>query len=213
MLSVAAVLLAAVSGSPAAAPDAGEILARFQHWLDTTRTLDCRFEQRLVSESLGAAVRETGRLRLERPGRMRWDYDDPDPKVALVRGDRTLLYLPEERQLVVGRLSDVEGILPALLAGNRPLRDLFHASVVERGDGERGGGWTLRLAPRRASAGVRAVLLALHPRDHGVVAAEVVDSSGGRTEYIFRRVRRNRAMDPEVFEFTPPEGTEVVESR
>ncbi len=203
-------LLTAGSGVAVAAPDAGVALARLQDWLDATRTLDCRFEQRFVSESLGSVVRETGRLRLLRPGRMRWDYDAPDPKVAVVKGDRTLLYLPEERQLVVGRLSDVEGILPGLLAGDRPLRDLFHASLVEPGGQGSGSAWKLRLEPRQPSEGVRAVLLTLHPRDHGIVAAEVVDSSGSRTEYVFRRVQRNRSVDVRVFDFTPPEGTSVT---
>lgn len=194
-------------GSGAAA---GAVLARLQDWLDATRTLDCRFEQRFVSESLGSVARETGRLRLERPGRMRWDYDEPDPKVAVVRGDRTLLYLPEERQLVVGKLSDVEGMLPGLLAGQRPLRELFHASLVEAAGQGRGSAWKLRLEPRQPSEGVRAVLLTLHPRDHGIVAVEVVDSSGGRTEYVFRRIQRNRPVDARVFEFVPPEGTTVT---
>ncbi len=205
-------LVPAPSGA-AVFPEARAAAAGLQAWLDGTRTLDCRFEQRLVSGALGAGLAESGRLRVERPGRMRWDYDPPDPKVALVREERTFLYLPDEGQYLIGELSESEGILPDLLAGRGRLEELFEVSLAKEGDAARTRPWRLRLVPRRAAAGVEELLLSLDGRDFAILAAEVVDGSGSRTEYAFRRVRRNRPFPAGVFEFTPPPGTEVVESR
>ena len=52
---------------------------------------------------------------MKRPGRMRWDYEDPERKIALIEGTETRLYLEEDQQLWEGRLDDTEAFLPDLL--------------------------------------------------------------------------------------------------
>ena len=44
---------------------------------------------------------ERGQVYLLRPGKMRWEYRDPPGKLAITDGERTHLYLPEDRQVVV----------------------------------------------------------------------------------------------------------------
>src|SRR5260221_5494070 len=106
------------------------VVAGLQAWLDGTSTLDMRFRQSLVSGALGTTATESGRLYLERPGKIRWDYLDPERKVALLIGDRTALYVEEERQMTRGRLTAEQGLFPRLLAGRDRLLDLFAATFV-----------------------------------------------------------------------------------
>ena len=101
MWSFALVALVLAGLSPA--DEKFAVVAGFQAWLDGTQTLDMRFEQSLVSSALGTTATETGRMYLERPGKLRWDYLDPEKKVALLLGERTALYLEDERQ--IGRAS------------------------------------------------------------------------------------------------------------
>lgn len=166
----------------------------------------------MVSPALGGSFRETGRLRVERPGRMRWDYDEPDPKVALLVGEATFLYLPEDRQLVLGKLSEADRVLPELLAGRRRLEEAFRATRVDSARKGGTGAWRLELEPRQPVAGIEAVVLAVDPRDFRILSADVLDGAGGRTEFTFRCSARNRPVDPGLFQFTPPPGTDVVES-
>lgn len=204
-----AVALTGATLSPAADDGAAAELARLQAWLDGTRTLEAPFEQELVSGALGAGLVERGRMLVERPGRMRWDYLEPERKVALIDGDRTGLWIEEDRQYVIGTLGeDGGGLLPALLAGSTPLDELFRATVVEPATPE--GRPLLRLEPRDQGAGIGSVTLLLRQADAAVEAAEVHDSAGNTMIYRFGRLRRNREIDAGAFEFEPPPGTEIV---
>jgi outer membrane lipoprotein carrier protein len=198
------------AAAPRAAPSAQEIAARLQSWLDGTRDLEARFEQTLVSGALGSGVVESGRLIVDRPGRMRWDYLEPERKVALVEGDSTRLYLAEDRQLWRGRLSDAEGYLPELLASERRLAELFRpelASSVREGRGEV---YRLRLVPRQASEAFEQVELTLRPPEFAIEAVELLDAAGNRVRYRFRDLRRNRGVPASAFVFEPPSGTEIM---
>jgi outer membrane lipoprotein carrier protein len=216
-LLAVALTLALASMLPAAPsfgrdPDTAQVVAGLQAWLDGTKDLSGRFEQRIVSGAFGAGTTERGKLVLLRPGRMRWDYESPEKKVALVNGEATLVYLPAERQLVRGRLSGEGGAFASLLAGDARVSDLFSALLVS---GPREGApetYRLRLAPRSAEQGLEAVLLTLSAPDFGIAGAEVVDPAGNVIEYTFRSMRRNRGVSPEVFHFEPPSGTEIVEA-
>lgn len=203
-----AVAVAATGAVAAPAPDAAAALALdgLQRWLDETSTLEARFEQTLVADMLGGEVRESGRLFLRRPGYMRWDYQEPERKSALVLDRETLLYLADEGQLVRGRLDEESGMLPALLAGDGRLRDLFVAETVDGADRRA----LLRLVPRAAGEAVESVTLRLRSRDSAIEWAEVVDPAGNLMRYEFRDLRRNRRLPPGIFDLQVPPGTEIV---
>ena len=52
----------------------------------------------------GVTRSESGTLWLRRPGKMRWEYSIPRGKVAVTDGTRAFLYLPEDREVLVGRI-------------------------------------------------------------------------------------------------------------
>jgi len=197
--------LAPASAGP---PDAAEALASLQSWLDGTRDLRGRFRQRLISGALGRGVEESGRFWLERPGKMRWDYTDPERKVAILDDGRTALYVAEDRQLWEGTLSGSDGILTALLAGDRPLAEVFTISIVE--DPGSGQVLLLRLVPADASGTFEEVTLEVSTPEYAVTGAEVLDSAGNRIRYGFTRLERNRGIDAERFRLEVPPGTDVV---
>ena len=62
---------------------------------------------------------ERGTMLVKRPGRMRWDYREPERKLFVSDGERLYSYLPEDRQVIIGRLpNDNAATTPALfLAG------------------------------------------------------------------------------------------------
>ena len=108
-VSVLAALLLAPVAVTADGPDAEAILEGLQSWLDRSETLSGQFEQSLVSGAFGEGVRETGSLWIHRPGRMRWDYTDPEAKTAILNGSATLFYEKEARQMMTGTLTEGGG--------------------------------------------------------------------------------------------------------
>lgn len=209
-LLASAFLLLATRAPAAAEPKASEVTAKVQAWIDGTRDLTCRFEQTLVSGAFGADLRESGKLHLLRPGRIRFDYLDPEKKTALLVGDRTLLYLPEDRQLIEGKLDEDEAALPGLLAGQRRLAEVFEATLVPAPDRAPAGQLRLRLVPRKGAEGVRELILSVRAPEFAIEGAEILDGMGNRTSYLFGSVRRNRGVDEALFRFEPPAGTAIV---
>jgi len=215
---VTASLVAFATATALAAPPAAQALdgpalvAKLQSWLDGTKDLKGRFEQRLVSGALGPGDPERGTMLLVRPGRMRWDYESPEKKVAIVDGGATLVYLPAERQLIRGRIDGEGGALGSLLTGGARVTDLFSPLLVAT---PRKGGasvYKVRLAPRAEEQGLEAVLLTLRPPQFAIEAAEVVDPAGNVIEYRFESIQRNRGIPLERFHFEAPPGTEIVDS-
>jgi outer membrane lipoprotein-sorting protein len=126
--------------------------------------------------------------------------------VAIVDGDRTSLYLAADRQLVLGRLADEGDLLPTLLAGRRPLGEIFEASVDEaRADGA----CRLALRPPGPAEPVERVVITLRPPEFAIEAVEVRDAAGNRMDYRFTARKRNAGVPPGAFRFEPPPGTEV----
>ena len=211
-LRVAVWVALVLSGVAMGAPpdlDAGAVVGRLQGWLDATKELEGRFEQTLASGALGTGLEESGRFYLYRPGRMRWDYLEPERKVALVDGQATRLYLEQDAQLWEGRLED-GGLLAALLSGSEPVSTAFEADLMagpqESGDGT----YRLQLVPRTEADSFRHVTLTLREPEFAIEEAEVLDGAGNRMLYRFSGLRRNRGLPEGVFRFEPPPGTDVL---
>lgn len=194
-----------------AALDKPAVVAGLQAWLDATSSLDMRFRQSLVSGALGTSASETGRLYLERPGKIRWDYRDPEEKIAILIGDRTELYLAEDRQLTRGHLTPEQALFPRLLAGQDRLDALFTSTLVATPASGGEGMYRLRLVPKGSSGAMGVVTLTLKPPQFSIEAAELIDEAGNRTTYAFTDVKRNRGVPPGSFAFEAPPGTEIIE--
>jgi outer membrane lipoprotein carrier protein len=209
---LAAALVGALAQPPrAAAPDSDGVVAGLQRWLDGTSSLTARFKQSLVSGALGTQASESGVLYLERPGKLRWDYREPDPKIALLLGDRTFLYLEADQQYLRGTIGTEQALFPRLLAGRGRVTDLFSADLLATPKAGGHGSYRLRLTPKGGSGALAEVILTLTAGDFGIEAAEAVDESGNRTTYALSGVVRNGGVPEGIFGFEPPPGTEVVD--
>ena len=187
-----------------------ELLAGLQGWLDGTRSLQGGFEQSLLSGALGSEIDESGRLYIERPGRMRWDYLEPERKSALVDGDRTWLYLEDEAELMLGRLGDQGELFPRLLTGEGRLSESFDAQILSLPRRQGRGVYQLQLVPKGGDEAFENVVLLLRPPEFSIEAAEVLDATGNRITYRFTGMERNGDLPEGLFRLDPPEGTLVM---
>jgi outer membrane lipoprotein carrier protein len=186
------------------------VVAGVQAWLDDTRQLEGGFEQQLVSGALGGGIAESGKLYISRPGKMRWDYLEPERKIALVDGGQTWLYLEEDEQLIRGRLEDQGELLSRLLTGEERLAESFDAELLAAPRRPGRGVYQLKLVPRGGDEAFEHVVLALQTPGFSIEAAEVLDAAGNRIYYRFFDVRRNHGLDDGLFRFEPPEGVLVL---
>jgi outer membrane lipoprotein carrier protein len=195
MRALAAALLLALA--PAATPPDARALARkVQALYERTRDLEASFVQTYAYAG-GRTLVSRGTLRLKKPGMMRWDYVEPEPKTIAVVGSRLVQWEPGVGQAYVDEHFDATAMSAAVtfLLGKGDLEREFEISSQEPG--------TLHLEPRRADPRVESVTLTVSA-DGEVTATRVVDGSGNANAMRFERIRRNVGLDRADFEVKLP---------
>jgi len=198
--------------SSADAQSVDDTLAVVQKRYATIRDISAEFEQEARVASLGRTDRTRGQVRIKRPGRMRWEYAPPEPRVITVDGENLRMYLPEEQQLQIASLNSAGAFPPTaleFLLGDGDLRASFTAErIAQERDGEIG----LRLTPRQ-DASFDHLEIWVSAERYQLRESVVTDLFGNRTSVRFRDVQENRGIDEKLFEIEVPEGTEVFDLR
>jgi outer membrane lipoprotein carrier protein len=203
----AILLLAALAASADAdAPLAQSLLRRLEERQARAQDLTARFVQSYRSGILGREVVERGVVRLKRPGRMLWEYKDPEKKTFVSDGSKYYFYVPADRQVVVRDQDDERGVATRLLSGTGGLLRDFEARL-DPAPSE--GVYRLRLTPRAADPEIEVLLLDVEPsgRLRGI---QVEDAQGNRSQFRFEDVRENTGLPDRLFRFEIPPGVEVV---
>lgn len=198
-------LLAALAGAAPAPTDSAEALARRvdarQHGV---RDMTATFVQSYRSGVLGREVVERGTLAIKKPGRMRWEYKEPDRKLFVSDGKQFFFYVPADRQVIVKDQAGEKGIPAFLLAGQGILEQFQVFPEAPLAGRER-----LRLVPRQPDPEVERIFIDVDAQAR-VRAIEVWDVQGGHSRFQFDDVRENVGVPDGQFRFEVPRGVEVV---
>ena len=185
----------------------GSLQSRYEHITD----LRADFVQEAHVASLGKRDISRGRVVMQRPGRMRWEYIDPEERVIVLDGGTLRVYTPSESQLQIASAAGGAFSPTALgfLLGEGDLRAAFTSEKVEREDRDEIG---LLLRPR-GDAAFEYLEMWLEPESHQLRESVVVDVFGNRTSVRFAKIIENAGVDDAAFEIQAPEGTEVIDLR
>ena len=203
-LTASLLLAAQVSGSDESL--AQTVLRTIEEHHAHTADLVARFTQSYRSGLIGREITERGVLQIKRPGRMRWDYKDPETKLFVTDGHTFYFYVPADRQVVVSEQDARHSLAARLLSGKGGLTDEFTATLEEP---KEEGVLRLRLVPRQPQADVERALVDVEPRGR-IRAILLEDVQGNRTRFRFEDVRENTGIADRVFRFEVPKGVEVI---
>src|SRR5512145_1128124 len=166
-LALSAVLALAQAATPAgpigASADselARSVLRRVEERHARTSDLVARFSQSYRSGMLGREIVERGVVSIKRPGRMRWEYKDPEPKLFVSDGKTFYFYVPADRQVIVAEQDAERSLAARLLSGKGGILDEFFASLDEPLEE---GVLRVRLEPRKEQAEVQRAFLDVEP--------------------------------------------------
>ncbi len=103
--------------------------------------------------------RERGRLFLQRPRRMRWEYDPKPGKLFIVNGREVWFYLPADREAIHADAASVaDARFPFLfLLGQTNLRKEFRSITLANQQSWFARTRELQLVPRKAAGGLREI--------------------------------------------------------
>jgi outer membrane lipoprotein carrier protein len=200
-LGLTGTLVAALAaGSPSAEALARRVDARQKG----VRDLTARFVQSYRSGVLGREVVERGTLSIKKPGRMRWEYKEPEKKLFVSDGKQFFFYVPADRQVIVKDQAGEQGIPAFLLAGQGILEQFEVFPEAPLAGRER-----LRLVPRKPDPDVERIYLDVDAEAR-VRGIEVWDVQGGHSRFQFEDVKENVGLPDAQFKFEVPRGVEVV---
>ncbi|MDT5063386.1 MAG: outer rane lipoprotein carrier protein [Acidobacteriota bacterium] len=198
-----------VSGSSSGAD---QLIREIESRYGRMRGLAAEFEQVYSAPGMRER-RERGRLVLQRPGRMRWEYDPKPGKLFIVNGRDVWLYIPADREATHADANNVsDARFPFLfLLGQTNLRREFRSITLLENDAQ-AETRTLRLIPRGASTGLREVLLEVYA-DGRILKVKMMDEAGAVSEVTLTNLRENFIAPADAFEFRPPPGVTVRRQR
>jgi outer membrane lipoprotein carrier protein len=199
-------LLVCALAPVALAQGSADAVARVEAYLATVNTLSADFSQVVRNRDGQIVDRASGKLSLSRPDRFRWDYQKPYLQTIVADGKQLWLYDSDLEQVTVRALEQGLGSTPAmLLSGSGKVGDAFASAAVQRQ-----GDWTwYRLVPKQQGSDFDQVSLAFD-RKGELAAMELRDKLGQTTVIEFGALRRNVALDQQLFRFEPPPGADVI---
>ncbi len=184
--------------SSAAANDA-ELLAKKLGGLDT---LAGKFKQTLSDDKGDILQDSSGDFTLQRPGYFHWETKEPFPQLLVTNLKNIWLYDPDLEQVTVRQYTEAVAQTPALLLSGDVSKIESQYHVKKQSDAR------FILMPKLADE--LFVELVVEFSGEELSAMHLKDSLDQTTIFAFFDTRYNHEVSKEMFEFTPPEGTDII---
>jgi outer membrane lipoprotein carrier protein len=212
---VAAVAFVALSAQmPVRAADstAPELAAALQRKYDGIKDFSADFTHVYEGGVLRKQITERGHLLVKKPGKMRWDYAEPEPKQFVSDGLKMYSYIPQDKQVIVAPVPpDEDAPTPTLfLAGKGNVTRDFTPSLVDAPAGMAAGSRALKLVPKSRQRDYDWLVLVLDPATLAIRGLVTVDAQGGKSSFSFTNLKENVGLADKEFAFKIPRGVDVV---
>ncbi|SFU61407.1 outer membrane lipoprotein carrier protein [Nitrosomonas eutropha] len=169
-------------------------------------TFRADFSQTLLDKNFQVVKKASGSMMFERPGKFRWVYDQPYQQLIVGDGKQVWFYDQDLAQVTVHRLDQALGSTPAaLLAGGNTIERDFNLQEIDvQGETE----W-LEAIPKNQESAFELIRLGFSQT--GMLREMILrDSFDQVTWLIFSGTEQNPVLTPDLFQFTPPEGVDVI---
>jgi outer membrane lipoprotein carrier protein len=223
-----AVILAFLSGIGSAGAEEGkdekehkqvlELVKKLQARYEQTKDLQADFQQTTRIEGFATPLASGGKMYIKKPGLLRWDYREPDVEEIYVNRNEVMMYVPEHKQVLVGKLTQMAASQAPLqlLQGVAKLDEEFDIEPGKAGERGEGGLPLVTLTPKAADADptrtLTKIVVEVQPKTHYIKSVTIHEVSGNISSFRFSNLKPNSGLSPSVFEFKVPPGVEVVKA-
>ena len=196
----------------AADSTAPELAAALQRKYDGIKDFSADFTHAYEGGVLRKQITERGHLLVKKPGKMRWDYAEPEPKQFVSDGLKMYSYIPQDKQVIVAPVPpDEDAPTPTLfLAGKGNVTRDFTPSLVDAPAGMPAGSRALKLVPKSRQRDYDWLVLVLDPATLAIRGLVTVDAQGGKSSFSFTNLKENVGLADKEFAFKIPRGVDVV---
>ena len=195
-----------------------EVVHQLQARYEKTKDLQADFTQKTTIEGFERSIASSGKVYIKKPGRLRWNYLDPSVEDIYVNRDDVKVYVPEHKQVLVGKLTQ-------MAASKAPLELLLGAAKLDEsfdieptpGKGRGVGGirlLTLLPKSREGEAGrsLQRIVLEVFPKTYFIRTISLYEFSGNVARFEFSSLQPNTGLGEALFTLKLPDGVEVVKA-
>jgi outer membrane lipoprotein carrier protein len=157
--------------------------------------------------------RESGRLLLKKPGKMRWDYTTPEEKLFISDGKWIYEYVTADKYATRSSIKEAGDMRApfAFLLGRGNLRRDFKRIEFASESPIKAGNKVLRMVPKRAMD-FEELLVEVEPNSFQLSRLSIIQSNGERSDFVFSDIQENVLAPSAQFTFKAPAGVEVREN-
>jgi len=184
-----------------------DMVSRLEKRYRSITTLKADFSQ--VSKGLASMDGTSGgRVYFKKPARIRWVYKGTVQDEIIGDGNVLWFYQPDLNQAFKSA-GKRPGITTDFLSGMGSIRKYFIASVEPADKGL----VSIKLEPRQSDPQIKGLILVVEVKTLLVKKFILTDHYGNTTEVSFSHIKINAPMGDELFAFSPPKGTAVIEQQ
>ena len=195
-----------------------EVVKQLQARYEKTKDLQADFTQKTMIEGFERPITSSGKVYIKKPGRLRWNYLDPSIEDIYVNRDDIKVYVPEHKQVLVGKLTQ-------MAASKAPLELLQGAATLEEsfdieptpGKGRGVGGirlLTLLPKSRESEAGrsLQRIVVEVFPKTYFIRTISLYEVSGNVANFEFSSLQANIGLANALFDLKLPADVVVVKA-
>ena len=218
MLSPLLAALALAANAPAAPAAPGRlplpaVIERMQKNYDQAKDFHAHFSQKYTNVAFNRTKVSSGEVTVKKGGRMRWDYDKPDPQLFVSDGRVLWLYEPNDKQAFKQDLKQSQ--LPAALSfllGKGKLSDEFEIALADDVSYGAKTDYRLSLKPKQPQATYKSIYFIVDAKTFYVTESVLENAQGDINDISFADLRVNAKVPDTLFKWSAPAGTRVIDA-
>jgi outer membrane lipoprotein carrier protein len=186
-----------------------DLLDRIQRTYEQTQALSADFVQVATLTTLNREQASAGRVYIQKPHAIRWEYTQPDAQTILYKDNTLQIYTPKRKQVLQSliKADDRSNVALLFLAGIGTLRDAFTVTALPSTESQI---TRLRLVPRSPQAGFTELNLAVNQQSAFIESLTIHDYIGNRTHIRFAALQTHPSLPADTFDLRLPADTEVI---
>ena len=172
------------------------------------KSFEASFNQISTLSALDMMETATGKASFSHPGKMRWEYLEPEKQEIITNGKFLWIYRPGQNQVLMGEAEEFfkTGAGGAFLSDIALIRENYIITVLENTDDYS----ELKLRPHTQDPNISKIIIRISKKSNDINRVIIHNTQGDNNLFEFTDIRF-KALDDSLFEFEIPDGVNIVE--
>jgi len=168
------------------------------------------FKQNSTIKAMDITDSASGNLTVKRPGKMRWEYEQPESQTIITDGKTLWVYKPEDHQVMMGSYPAFfgDGKGASFLSDMKLIREKFNIALESVTDN---GNPILKLIPQKKEVDISKVYLLISHKTFDILQITTYNTDEDETQIMLSDTRFHHQIDDRLFQFDIQDNIDVLQ--